>query len=80
MNFDYKNDKRVANLSGVFDTLQVAGFDPDIAFTVSYLGHAVVYNATAAPVLLPAAAVLFASDLLSLFGTARRRGEKSNRV
>ena len=80
VNFDYKNDQRVANLSGVFDTLQVAGFDPDIAFTVSYLGHGVVYNATVVPAPLPAAAVLFASGLLGLFGTARCRAGEENRV
>lgn len=58
-------------LTGAFDHVAWSGFDPKLAFNVSYLDHSVLLTATAVPI--PAALWLFASGGLGLVGFASRR-------
>ena len=59
------------DLSGMFSHIAWQGFAPGIGFTASYFDHAVVLNAVASPVPLPAAAWLFITGL-TILGMRRR--------
>jgi len=63
----------ISDLTGIFSNIVWSGFNPGVSFTASYFNHSIVLNATTAPVPVPAAAWLFGTGLLGLFGSKRRK-------